>query len=97
MHYVYQIKFSGIIRYIGITTNPKLREQQHKRGVKSNLKKLLYQNIYHYHPNEEIILEVIKTYKTKGDATRYEALLILQDYFSNNNLWQSPPRSIKYY
>lgn len=98
MYSVYQIKIDNVVRYIGITNNIKIRQAQHRRGVKSNLKKLLYQNINQYHPGEEVSLEVIKTYKLKGEAMRYEALLILTEYFSTNNeLWQSPPRTIKYY
>lgn len=98
MHHVYKIEINGIIRYIGYTTDVIKREKQHKTAFKSNLKKLLYKNIYHYHPEYEISLELIKTYKTKTDAIRYEALLILQDYFSPNpTLWQSAPRAIKYF
>jgi predicted GIY-YIG superfamily endonuclease len=99
MYYVYSIEIDNITRYIGITKDIKAREKQHNYGLKSGISKHLYQNISHHHPGHTITLNVLKIYKTKTDAVRYEAYLILQDYFNNSPriLWQSPPRVVKYF
>lgn len=98
MYIIYQIKVENIVRYIGITNNLARRQSQHRLGLKNNTNsKLLYNNLNHFHKGFIINLETIKTFSTKGEAARYEALLILQDHFGPKQLWQSPPRSIKYF
>jgi predicted GIY-YIG superfamily endonuclease len=99
MYYVYSIKIDNIIRYIGITKDIIKREKQHNYGIKTGIKKRFYENMSHYYPNQTVSLEVLKIFKTKTDAARYEAHLILLDYFNNSpkELWQSPPRVIKYF
>lgn len=96
MYYVYVIIAGGKWRYVGITNNPKTREGQHRRGLKSGDTKELYQK-FRSNGIEDIKLKVIKQLPNKVEAMRLEAYLILQDYFSDKNLWQSPPFSFRYF
>jgi len=98
MNYVYQIKVGGVVRYIGITNDVKRRQSQHRRDLKNEKNKYLYKMIKETLLEPiEIELEVINEFINKGDASRYEAYLILKDYFNDRQLWQSFPISIKYF
>lgn len=96
MYYVYQIKINDVVRYIGYSNNPHKRFLQHKRLLNKGDKKYLYKKIRELtEPNLEI--ETIAEFNNMGDAKRWEAFLILDDYFSHKNLWQSFPVSFKYF
>jgi predicted GIY-YIG superfamily endonuclease len=96
MYYIYQIKINGDVRYIGYTNNPKRRFTQHKKSLEIGDKKYLYKKIRELiEPSLE--WEIIATFENSGDAKRWEAYLILQDYFTNKSLWQSFPVSFKYF
>ena len=97
MIYVYSIKIGGVIRYIGVTDNITRREKEHIRGAKKGQGKYLYVRIKENAPEEIISLSIVNQFNNKGDAKRYEALLILQDFFGEKKLWQSFPISIKYF
>lgn len=94
---VYNIKVDGVIRYIGYTDNLKRRKSQHMRSLKiGDEKKYLYKKINEL-MTPTIEIEVSKEFDNKGDAKRWEAYLILHDYFNNKELWQSFPISFKYF
>jgi len=96
-YFVYEIVIDGVRRYIGMTDNLKRRQSQHRRDYIKGKDKYLYKQIRLSAPQSEITLNTIKEFTNKGDCKRYEAYLILKDYFSNKNLWQSFPVSIKYF
>lgn len=96
MYYVYCIKIDGVIRYIGFTDNLKRRFTQHKLGFKRADKKLIYKRVSEM-VEPTIEFEMIREFENKGDAKRWEAYLILKDYFKNKQLWQSFPISFKYF
>lgn len=95
-YYVYEIKIGEVRRYIGVTNNIKRRQTEHNRGIKVNHKKMLYQKLREL----EIIdikIEPIANFKNKIDANRFEAMIILEDFFSSNLLWQKVPFKFRYY
>ncbi len=94
---IYNIKIDGKVRYIGMTKNPKTRERQHIRLYEKGDTKYLYEMIRQRGIIKEIKIEVIKSFSKKSDAAKYEALLILQDFFNKKQLWQSYPTSIRYW
>jgi len=96
MNFVYEIIIDGVRRYVGITNNIKRRQSQHIRDLKSK-DKYLYKMIRENSPETIISLNIIAQFDNKGDAARWECKLILDDYFSDKNLWQSFPVSIKYF
>ena len=92
MYFVYQIKVLDKIRYIGYTENLIKREKQHNYlCFKRDNKKELYDNIKKTN-QVKINLQVIKSFNNKVEAKRYECLLILEDYFTNKELWQQVPK-----
>lgn len=97
MNYVYSIEIEGVTRYIGITDNPKRRQNQHTRALNGGHDKYLYNQIRLNAPETTPVLQIIKEFSDRGDAKRWEAYLILGDYFGERNLWQSFPVSIKYF
>jgi len=96
IYVVYEIKIDDIRRYVGMTNNITRREKEHNRGLRAGDSKLLYKNLLEIGRLDEIKLEVLYEYNTKTQAVRMEALLILEDWFSDKRLWQVPPRVIKY-
>jgi len=48
-------------------------------------------------PETRYELEIVKEFDLLIDAKRWECFLILKDWFSKRQLWQSQPISIKYY
>lgn len=96
MYYIYQIKINGVVRYIGYTNNPKRRFTQHKRLLLNGDKKYFYKKIREL-TEPDLQIETIAEFDNMGDAKRWEAFLILDDYFSHKNLWQSFPVSFKYF
>jgi predicted GIY-YIG superfamily endonuclease len=97
MFYVYKIEISGVVRYIGMTDNLKRRQNQHTRAYIKGDSKYLYKQIRLNAPDEPISLEIVREFDNRGDCKRYEALLILENYFRDRNLWQSFPVGIKYF
>jgi predicted GIY-YIG superfamily endonuclease len=92
MFWVYRIEVDGITRYIGQTKNIDAREKQHNYlCFKKNKKKVLYNNIRIVKQNK-IKLIPVKTFSTHIEAKRYEAFLILNDYFNKKELWQHIPK-----
>lgn len=93
-YFVYEIEIAGTTRYIGYTENPQKREKQHNYlCYKKNKSKQLYQKIRDNHNDVlEIRLAVVKEFKSKIDAKRWECLMILEDYFNERRLWQQVPR-----
>ena len=96
-NWIYCIVIKGKIRYIGMTNDINKREAQHRLNLKKNKDNLLYKNIKHYNIDVELTLTPIKSFNNRSDAMRYEAYLILKDYFSDRHLWNKPPRVIKYF
>ena len=96
MNFVYEIIVDGVRRYVGITNNIKRRQSQHIRDAKTK-DKFLYRMIRENSPETTISLNIIAEFDNKGEAARWECKLILDDYFSDKNLWQSFPISIKYF
>lgn len=91
MFYVYQIKIKNTIRYIGMTNDLHRRELEHNNQCfRKDVEKLLYINIRKTNI-KKIELEIVKTFKTRTEAKRYECLLILLNHFKANNLWQKVP------
>lgn len=93
---VYEIRIDGIIRYIGYTDSFKRRKAQHINLISKDTTKYLYKKINELtSPKIEIVIN--KEFENKGDAKRWEAYLILNDYFGKKQLWQSFPVSFKYF
>lgn len=90
MFYVYKIEINNIIRYYGITNDIKKRTYQHNYHLKKGANKDLYNNIRKINITS-INLDEVKIFKKRIDAKRYECLLILTDYFNNQELWQKVP------
>jgi len=96
-HFVYIIIISGVVRYIGITKDVKARQKQHNNLFRTDVNKILYKNIRLYSDENKIVLKPIKSFFSKKDAEKYEAYLILKDYFTHKQLWQEPPSTIYYH
>jgi predicted GIY-YIG superfamily endonuclease len=96
IYYVYEILVDDVRRYVGITDNIKRRQSQHRRDLKKG-GKYLYKMIAENSPETIISLNVIKEFNDKGDCSRWECKIILDDYFNEKKLWQSFPISIKYF
>ena len=97
MYIVYQIRIDGVVRYIGSTNNLKRRQTQHNYLFKKGDMKKLYQNIRLYGRDNNIVLEERFKSDNKTEAMRYEAFLILKDYFDDRSYWQTPPTNFKYH
>jgi predicted GIY-YIG superfamily endonuclease len=97
-YFIYEILVDGVRRYVGMTNDLSRREKEHNRGLKSGEKKTLYKKLYlEGKAFEEIKLNKLYEFVTKTDAVRMEAYLILEDWFNEKELWQAPPRAIKYF
>lgn len=94
---IYKIKVGGITRYIGYTDNLIRRQKEHIRDYKAGKDKYLYRMTRESLPETTYELLLIKEFSNKGDAKKYEALLILLNYFGERTLWQSPPVAFKYF
>jgi predicted GIY-YIG superfamily endonuclease len=97
MYYVYRIKVDGVTRYIGITNNPGRRQKEHRRDYEKGDAKYFYRMTREVSPETRYELEIVKEFDLLIDAKRWECFLILKDWFSKRQLWQSQPISIKYY
>ena len=94
---VYEIKVDGVRRYIGVSNNINRRFKEHLRDFNKK-DKYLYRMCRESGLNEShLVLNEITEDLPVLDARRYEAFLILQDYFSERLLYQSPPFSFKYF
>jgi predicted GIY-YIG superfamily endonuclease len=93
MYWVYRVEVLGTTRYIGYTDDLTRREKQHNYlCFKVGKKKKLYDGIKKSPGIKTIELTPIKTFRTKIEAKRYEAFLILNDYFNKKELWQHIPK-----
>ncbi len=94
MYYVYRIETNDITRYIGYTEDITTRQKQHNYlCFKKNKKKKFYDNVKNIHPDiKSFDLKIIKTFRTKIEAKRWECFLILNDYFNKKELWQNVPK-----
>lgn len=72
------------------------RQSEHIRGIKKGTGKELYKKA-NLLQNPHIEWEIVGEFQISGDAKRFECYLILGDYFGKGDLWQSPPKTIKYY
>jgi len=94
---VYEILIDGVRRYIGYTNNFNRRKRQHFKEIeKESDSKYLYKKIKLV-GNKDIKVNLIKEFDNMGDAKRWEAYMILTDYFNDKQLWQSFPVSFKYF
>lgn len=92
MTWVYRVEVLGTTRYIGHTDDIERREKQHNYlCFRLGKDKKLYRQIKKTDV-KKIQLIPIKTFGTKIEAKRWEAFLILNDYFGRRELWQSIPR-----
>lgn len=96
IYYLYEIIINDTRRYIGITNDLKRRQREHNRGLKNGDKKYLYHKLQD-NDIQEVDLKLIEEFNNKSDAMRMEAYLIIEDWFSNRQLWQSPPIGFKYF
>lgn len=94
MFYVYRIEIQSTTRYIGYTEDIIKREKQHNYlCFKKNKKKILYDNTKKVSPSlKGFELKIMKTFRTKIEAKRWECFLILNDYFNKKELWQHVPK-----
>jgi predicted GIY-YIG superfamily endonuclease len=95
MFIVYEIKYDNNTVYIGRTNNLNRREKEHNRFLRrpdndKTKRKPLYQFLLESGCNQ-VKLSLVKEFKTKVDAKRYEMLLILLDYFGDRKLKQKVP------
>ena len=96
-YYVYEIKIDDVVRYIGTTNNLKRRQTQHNYLLRKGHTKELYEKIRLYSNDKNIVLDVRFETNNKTEAMRYEALLILKDWFDDKKYYQTPPTSFKYH
>jgi predicted GIY-YIG superfamily endonuclease len=94
--YVYEVVVNGNRRYVGFTNNIKRRKKQHFKGINSDDKKALYVAIREL-KTPQIDINVIGVFEKSVEAKRWEAHLVLLDYFSDKMLWQSIPTTFKYF
>lgn len=97
MYIVYEIKIDNVVRYIGSTNNLKRRQTQHNYLFKKGDKKYLYENMRLLSKDTNIVLTERFSSDNKIEVMRYEAFLILKDYFDDKKLWQTPPTNFKYH
>jgi predicted GIY-YIG superfamily endonuclease len=97
MYFVYYILNEGIVRYVGITNDIKKREYQHNYECFVKQKDKTLYNLLRKQPKQSINLNLYKRFNKKSDAELYEAYIILKDYFGAKELWQAPPKNIRYY
>lgn len=95
-YYVYKIDVDGICRYIGITNSIKKRQTRHNYLLNKDDNKKLYIKMRELNCFD-IKLDIIKEFSNKLEASRFEALAILTDWFGKKQLWQAPPKIIKYF
>jgi hypothetical protein len=96
--FVYKIVIDGVVRYIGVSNNVIRRQKEHVRAFKKSNDKYLYRMMRESSLDESyLVLETISDELSIIDARRLEAKIILDDYFSDKNLWQSAPFSFKYF
>lgn len=88
--WVYQIEILGIIRYIGISNNIKLRTSQHNRGIRKCDKKLFYDYCREYGITSVELTPIIEC-KDRTTAKRWEMYMILDDWSKNRELKQVIP------
>jgi predicted GIY-YIG superfamily endonuclease len=89
--FVYKIQIEKQTRYIGHTNDIHRRSVEHNRGCfKKPQKKIFYEKVRET-DCQILELQILKTFRTKTEAKRYEALLILMDYFGGKQLWQKVP------
>lgn len=92
MYWVYRVEVNKITRYVGYTDNIKRREKEHNYlCFKALKKKKLYNGLRKDKNILKIELIPVKTFLTRVEAKRYEAFLILNDYFNKKQLWQHIP------
>ena len=97
MYFVYYIMIDNRIRYVGITNNIKKRQYQHNYDCwNKQTKKTLYNKI-RLGVKSDIVLNVYKRFSNKLEAELFEAYLILKDHFEAKELWQTPPKKIRYF
>lgn len=79
---VYSIIINGEILYIGRTDNLHRRELQHRNDFKKGKDKELYNYLRSINYTKPIELTYICSFPTLTDSKRYEAFLILSNYFT---------------
>lgn len=89
------------IIYIGYTNNLSRRNLEHTYNcysIKSKTyDKKFYQKWRSIYPDKtEIVLTLVKSFKSRVDAKRYEMFLILLAYFRGRNLFQKIPNISDY-
>ena len=95
--YIYEILIDGVRRYIGYTNNITRRKSQHFLEIKKGSQKIYLYKKIQLLTEPTIDFNLVKTFDNMGDAKRWEAHLILNDYFNDKQLWQSFPVSFKYF
>lgn len=93
---VYKIYINGSLRYVGYTNNLTRRKSQHLKSITTDTKKYLYKKIRELE-NPSLEFTIDREFGNSGDAKRWEAYLILDNYFKTKDLWQSFPISFKYF
>lgn len=96
MTHVYDIRDDkDNVIYIGLTGNIKRREYQHNYNLRKGKENKLYDyfssSVKDLSDNSIIKLNIIKSFKNRVEAKRYECMLILIDYFTDRNLKQKVP------
>jgi len=101
MYYVYEIRIKGVTRYIGYSNNLDEREKTHiyncYNSNSKQYKKEFYSFLREIYPDKiegikQLILVPIYESKNKAECKKFEAFMILTDYFGNKNLKQSVPK-----
>ena len=89
-HWVYRIVVDDVTRYVGITKRWEARQREHNIALQDGTDRLIY-NFLRREGVTQIVLLPIREFSNRTDAKRYEAMLIFQDYFTYQNLYQKPP------
>lgn len=87
---LYKIEIDGVVRYWGITNDLKRRQNQHNRGIRTGIKKELYDWLRE-NSIDEVELIPHAEYKNRVEAKRNEMYLILTDWLGPKLLKQKIP------
>jgi len=97
VYFVYSILYRNKCIYIGKTNNIVKRRYQHQTAYRKGADKELYNYLRSVNYDGSFDLVIIQIFSDEKEAIRYEAFLVLRDYFSGTRqLMQSIPNISKY-
>ena len=99
--YVYSISINDEVRYVGRTEDLDKRELSHLKDCyypkSAHYNKQFYQYVRTIYPTKDsaanaLFLTPVGVFDTLAESKKWEAYLILKDYFTDKKLLQSVPK-----